>query len=367
MSSLTELKEKGHEEVCFSRDPKSGIMMIIAVHSTVLGPALGGTRMMTYTSFDEALRDVLRLSEGMSYKNSLAGLKLGGGKAVIVADSQLKEGRRELFRSFGKFVERLQGRYITAEDLGTSVEDMSSVIESTSYVTGRDPAKGGGGDPSPYTALGVLEGMKACLEHVYGSTDLRGKHVAVQGTGHVGSELCALLVDAGAKLSVSDIRPESAEAVSKKFGATVVSPREIPFLECDIFAPCAVGAVINPTSIKKFRCKIIAGAANNQVSGGQETGGTYLSAESVEDHLHQKGIIYAPDFAVNPGGVILCYDELEPGGFRKDRVVERASRVFSTIGEILRESKSSGESPPRIAVRLAKKRIEEGRGKLSSA
>lgn len=371
MSGLNELEQGGHEEVAFHRDPQTGITMIVAIHSTALGPALGGTRMMAYPSLDLALTDVLRLSQGMSYKNSLAGLNLGGGKAVIVADRKLEVGRRELFRSFGKFVESFGGRYITAEDLGTSVEDMNAVLESTAHVTGRDQSRGGGGDPSPYTALGVLAGMRACAEHVYGSRSLKGLRIAIQGVGHVGSELCKLLVDEGAKLLVADVRPEALEHAVKAFGAEAVELDKVLSVDCDILAPCAVGGIINPETVGAFRAKIIAGGANNQISAGQISAGQISAGQiaskqdAVEQQLFERGIVYAPDFAINSGGVILCYDELEPGGFTKSRVEERAGNVYSTICRILNESKQSSEPPGRIAVRLAKERIARGRS-LSS-
>ena len=359
--SLLQLQDGDHEEVAFFRDKSSGILAIIAIHSTVLGPSLGGCRMMQYQSLDDALTDVLRLSQGMSYKNSLAGLRLGGGKAVIVADRKMKEGRPELFRKFGEFVESLKGRYITAEDLGTSVEDMNSVLKSTKYVTGRDSATGGGGDPSPYTALGVLGGMKACVNFVWGSPELKNRHVAVQGVGHVGLELCRLLSAEGAKLTVCDSRAEAGEIAKKKYGAEVVPSAEIYGVSCDIFAPCATGGILNPESVPKLQAKIIAGAANNQISGGQLLpGGAVIGPEVVEESIRARGIVYAPDFAINSGGVILCYDELEPGGFTPSRVLERVSRISGTIGRILEESRTSGQSPGTIAVRLAKERITKG-------
>lgn len=360
--SLALLAEKDHEEIVFFRDPKTSIVAIVAIHSTVLGPALGGTRMMSYGNLDEALTDVLRLSEGMSYKNSLAGLRLGGGKAVIVADRKLQAGRSELFEQFGRFVESLNGRYITAEDLGTSVEDMNSVLRRTSHVTGRDQAKGGGGDPSPYTALGVLGGMKAACEYVWNSPELKGRHVAIQGVGHVGMELCRLLAERGARISVCDSRPEALEQAKNRYGAAIVSVQDVYQLDCDIFAPCATGGIINPETAPKLNCKIVAGAANNQIAGGQLTpGSAFINAEVVEESLARKGIVYAPDFAINSGGVILCYDELEPGGYTPARVLKRVSGIEGTIKRILEESRTSGQTPAKIAVRLAKDRIASGK------
>ena len=348
----SELIGHGHEQVAWRQDPATGTLFIVAIHNSILGPALGGCRMHKYTSTEEALFDVLRLSEGMTFKNALAGLHLGGGKSVIVADRSLENGRVRLFESFGRFVQTLDGRYYTAEDVGTTVSDMSSVLHTCRFVAGRDPKVGGGGDPSPYTAFGVFHGIRACLERVFGSDDMKGKTIAVQGVGHVGRYLVERLIDAGAKVTIADKRKDVEEEVSKAFKVSVCSVEQMFEMECDVLAPCALGGVLNKDSAQKLKCKIVAGAANNQVLG-----------EGVEDLLAKRGILYAPDFAINAGGVILCADELEPGGFTESRVLERVARIYQTVGKILDQAKSSGETPGAVAVRLARERIDRVRQK----
>jgi len=347
-----ELISHGHEQVAWRQDPASGTLFIAAIHNTILGPALGGCRMHNYATTEEALLDVLRLSEGMTYKNALAGLHLGGGKSVIVADRALEKGRNRLFESFGRFVQSLDGRYYTAEDVGTTVSDMNDVLHTCQFVAGRDPKVGGGGDPSPYTAFGVFHGIRACLERVFGSDDMRGRTVAVQGVGHVGRALVERLIEAGAKVIIADKRKEVEAEVAAAFKVPACSVDQLLESECDVFAPCALGGVLNNSSVEKLRCKIVAGAANNQVLG-----------EGVEARLAARSILYAPDFAINAGGVILCADELEPGGFTQSRVLERVAKIYHTIGRILDQSKASGENPGTVAVRLAQERIDRVRAK----
>ncbi len=351
MSVLQELVEREHENVAFFRDYRTGLVSIIAVHSTVLGPSLGGCRMRAYASVDEALGDVLKLSEAMTFKNSLAGLNLGGGKSVIIADGALKEGRGDLFRTYGKWVKSLNGSYIAAEDMGTSVDDMNYVLEECDFVAGRDPKNGGGGDPSPYTALGVFDGIRASLERAFGSGDFKGRHVAIQGVGHVGHNLAKLLAKAGAQLTITDTRDKVLATVCEEVGGKAVPLDAITSVECDVFAPCAVGGTVNIETIGKLKCKIVAGAANNQIAGGSDT----------EKKLIARGILYAPDFAINAGGVILCAGDLEPGGFKESWVMERVSRIYGTVGRILDEAKKTGELPGSVAVRLAKERIDKAR------
>lgn len=338
--------DREFEQVAFFTDERTGVRAIVAIHSSVLGPALGGLRMLQYPAYDDALRDVLRLSEGMSYKNSLAGLNLGGGKSVVIAPRDLQKGRQELFEWFGRMVASLGGRYYTAEDMGTSVEDMNAVLKSCPYVAGRDQSVGGGGDPSPHTARGVFEGMRACLEQAYGSDSFTGRHVLIQGVGHVGIYLARHLAEAGAKLTFSDTRPEVLQAACKEFSAAEVAPDKALQVECDIFAPCAIGGILNPQTVNGLKCKIVAGAANNQ-----------LSEPQVEEALKRRGILYAPDFAINAGGVILCADELEPGGYTPARVDERVRRIYGTVGRVLQEAEKTGALAGDVAVRLAKARI----------
>jgi len=346
--------ERNFEQVSFYTDPSTGYVAIVAIHSSVLGPALGGCRMIAYPSTESALTDVLRLAEGMTYKNSLAGLNLGGGKSVIVAPRDLKPGREELFARFGAFIQSLGGRYITAEDMGTSVTDMNAVLTNCKYVAGRDQSVGGGGDPSPWTALGVFVGMRACLERVFGSGDFAGKHVVIQGVGHVGAYLAEHLANAGARLSLSDTKEDVLAEACRKFGAQALAPELVCSTQCDVYSPCAVGAVLNDRTIPLLGAKIVAGAANNQ-----------LLNESDELLLNQKGILYAPDFAINAGGVILCADEFEPGGFTPSRVEERVRRIYSTVGRVLDEARSKGERSGVVAVRLAKERIAEVKSQAS--
>ncbi len=351
-SVLEQVYDLGHEQVTYFRDARTGLFAIVAVHDTTLGPALGGCRMRRYRSLDAALYDALRLSEAMTYKNSLAGLNLGGGKAVIFADGKMTEGREALLRSFGRSVHSLGGKYVTAEDMGTSVADMGIMLQETPFVSGRDPKTGGGGDPSPYTAIGMFGGIRACLERYFGDGTIQGKHFAIQGVGHVGSRIARLLAEAGAKLTIADTSEDHLRSVCSEVTATAISAHHLLQTECDVLVPCAIGGVINPETVPALRCKIIAGAANNQLEG-----------EGTEAALTARGIMYAPDFAINAGGVILCADELEEGGFTPKRVDERVSRIYHTVGRILDEAKRTGELTGTIAVRLAKERIAEARSK----
>jgi leucine dehydrogenase len=339
-----------HEQVFFYRDRFVGLTAIIAIHDTTLGPALGGTRMRAYASTDEALTDVLRLAEGMTYKHALCGNNLGGGKGVIVHDSHFKEGRADLLQSYGRAVETLGGKYITAEDMGTSVADMEVVREVTDHVSGFDSEKGGGGDPSPWTARGVFEGMRACLERHHGSPSYAGRHIAIQGIGHVGYHLAKLLAGEGAQLTITDTNPSRLAEASREFGAQVVDPHQILKVPCDVFAPCAVGGIISRETAPRLQCKIVAGAANNQILG-----------EGTEAILQERGILYAPDFAINAGGAILCASEQEPGGYEHGWVETRVKRIYETIAQILDEATKREELPVNVAIRLARERIDEAR------
>ncbi|HKV08436.1 MAG TPA: Glu/Leu/Phe/Val dehydrogenase dimerization domain-containing protein, partial [Thermoanaerobaculia bacterium] len=265
MELFQQMVSMGHERVLFCSNPEVGLKAIIAVHSTVLGPGLGGVRMWPYKSLDEALLDVLRLSRGMTYKAAAAGLHLGGGKAVIIGDPK-KDKSEELFRSFGRYVESLHGLYITAEDVGIDMEDMETVLTETRWVTGVSPANGGGGDPSPVTAFGVLLGMKAAAQWQLGDASLKGRTVAIQGLGSVGYHLARYVKDEGAaKIFGADIDPEAIAIARDELGVEIVPPGEILETECDILAPCALGAILNDRTIPKLRCKVVAGAANNQL------------------------------------------------------------------------------------------------------
>ncbi|MCL4135173.1 UNVERIFIED_CONTAM: hypothetical protein GTU68_030344, partial [Idotea baltica] len=333
------------------RDPKSGFIAIIAVHSNVAGGLLWvGCRIRPYESLADALHDVLRLAEGMTYKNSLAGLNLGGGKAVIIADRDFSDGRSTLFESFGDFVESLGGRYITAEDMGTTVADIEAIHSRTEFVTGRDPSQGGGGNPSPYTARGVYDGLLACLERKFGTPNPSGKKVAIQGVGAVGLVLARLLRESGAQLILSDSRGDRLAGYASELDAKVVPLDEIYSAEVDVFSPCAIGGILNEKTIPKLRCSVVAGAANNQLASFED-----------ERLLAERGIIYAPDFAINSGGVILCADEVEPGGFSASRVEERVSQIGPTVARVLEVAAKEGKLAGEVALALAKDRIAQHR------
>ncbi len=346
MSVFNEITSRKHENITIVQDSSVGLTAIIAVHSTAIGPALGGCRMSNYKSLDDALFDVSRLSEAMTFKNALCGINFGGGKSVIVADREIEVGRRELFESFARAVKNLNGSYIAAEDMGTRVSDMEIIKSICPFVAGNNPNDGGGGDPSPFTALGVFSGMRACLERVFNSGDFKDKRVAIQGVGNVGYYLAKFLAEAGARLIIADSRQKHLERIAAEFEVEICSKDEILSKECDILAPCAVGGVLNEQSVPKLNCKIIAGAANNQL----------LNEKAGED-IARKGIIYAPDFAINAGGVILCADEFEPGGFSKTRVEGRVKEIYGTVERILDKSYSTQKLPGVIAREVAQERI----------
>lgn len=336
-------KHGGHEEIIYCHDENVGLKAIIAIHNTSLGPALGGTRMWNYKNEDEALVDVLRLSKGMTYKAAAAGLNLGGGKAVIIGDpkTQKSEG---LFRAFGQFVNSLNGKYITAEDVGTGVQDMEYIFMETPWVTGIPKEFGGSGDPSPYTAHGVLMGMKAAANEKFGSDSLRGLRVAVQGLGNVGSNLVRYLVEEGADVTVTDIDQNRVKAHHDKFGIKAVSPEQILQTECDIFAPCALGAVVNDETIGKFKCKVICGGANNQLAEARHGA-----------QLKELGIVYAPDYVVNAGGLMNVFVELE--GYSPDRAFDKTRKVYDNVAGVFQIAKRDNVSTNVAADRLAEERI----------
>ncbi len=343
MKTFEMMEEKDHEEVVFFSDKKSGLRAIVAIHNTTLGPALGGCRMYPYQSHEDALNDVLRLSRGMTYKAAVAGLNLGGGKSVIIGDPK-KDKSEILFRAFGRFVQGLGGRYITAEDVGTSVTDMEYTRMETKYVTGISRALGGSGDPSPVTALGTYRGMKACVEKVFGTQSLKGLRIAVQGLGHVGYYLVRHLHDEGAKLIVNDVDMERVKKVVSEFGAESVNGDEIYSVDADIFAPCALGAIVNDDTIPKFRFKIIAGAANNQLKDEAKHG----------QMLIDRKIAYAPDYVINSGGLINVYNELE--GYNQEKALSQAKGIYDIVKSILELSDRE-----KIPTYVASNRIAEDR------
>lgn len=353
-SAFKEISKLGHEQVVFCHDEPTGLKAIIAIHNTVLGPALGGTRMWNYASDQEALIDVLRLSRGMTYKASISGLNLGGGKAVIIGDAQ-KMKTEAFLRRFGRFVESLGGRYITAEDVNMKTRDMEYISMETKSVTGLPDTMGGGGDPSPVTAYGTYMGMKAAAKKVYGKDSLEGKKVAVQGVGQVGNYLVGYLRKEGAQVYVTDIFEDKLQAVAKEHGATVVGQDEIYDLNVDIYAPCALGATLNDDTLERLKCQIVAGAANNQ-----------LDDEIVHgQRLLEKGIVYAPDFLINAGGLINVYAEHQ-GNYLRERAYEQTEKIYTTCLDILNKSEKDGIPTQQAAIALAEKRINDmGRVKLS--
>lgn len=345
-SIFDKLSEMDHEQVIFCSDPESGLRAIIGIHDTRLGPALGGTRMWQYASDFHALRDVLRLSRGMTYKAAVAGLNLGGGKAVIIGDPH-KDKSEALFRSYGRYLEGLAGRYITAEDVGISEKDMEYVRMETKYVTGIPVVFGGSGDPSPYTALGVYQGMKACAKKVFGNDSLEGKKVAIQGAGHVSSNLAKLLAKENAKIFISDIYSEKAEQLAAETGATVVEPDLILEVDMDIFSPCALGGILNSETIPQLKCSIVAGAANNQ-----------LERQSIHgQQLIDRGIVYAPDYVINAGGVINVSSELE--GYHPDIVREKVMHIYDVILNILHRAENLGITASEAADQVAEERLNK--------
>lgn len=334
------LEEYDYEQLVFCHDKSSGLKAIIGIQDTTLGPALGGTRIWDYENEEDAIIDVLRLSKGMTYKNAAAGLNFGGGKTVIMGDPK-KIKSEVLFRTLGRYIEGLNGRYITAEDVNSTTEDMFYVNQETDYVVGLE---GKSGNPSPVTAFGVYRGILAALESVYGSSDLNGKTIAIQGLGAVGYELCRLLKEAGANLIVTALSKESIDRVVNDIGAESVAPDEIYGVECDVFAPCALGAIINDFTIDKLKCRIIAGAANNQLKDTKHG-----------DILDEKGILYIPDYVINAGGVINVYEEFV--GYDKEKAMEKASKIFDNVNEIIEISKRDSIPTYKAADKLAEDRI----------
>jgi leucine dehydrogenase len=356
--STTQLKEQNvysvmnnmttydHEQVVFCQDKKTGLKAIIAVHDTTLGPALGGTRMWNYANDMEALNDVLRLSRGMTYKAAISGLNLGGGKAVIIGDSRTQKSEA-LFRRFGKFVNSLGGKYITAEDVGISPKDIVYAAMETKHVTGLPQELGGTGDPSPVTAYGVYMGMKASAKKVYGNDNLEGKVVAVQGVGHVGAYLVDYLIKENAKVLITDIHDDVIQSVINKHPqVTYVAPQDIYSQNMDIYAPCALGATVNDDTIDLLKCAIIAGAANNQLANEEKHG----------ELVRQKGILYAPDFLINAGGLINCYSEII--GLSLDASYTKSEDIYATTLEIYKKSEEQNIPTYKAANLVAEARIE---------
>lgn len=350
LEQLHAVDPDGFEQVVFGHDAASGLRAIVAVHSTVLGPALGGTRFWPYATEAEAVTDVCRLARGMTYKHAAAGLDQGGGKAVIWGDPRT-DRTDDLIRAYARFVDQLGGRYLTAEDVGTTQADMDLIQQVTPHVTGVSPSLGGSGDPSPATAWGVLWAIRSAAEARWGSSDLAGRHVVVTGVGKVGSALVDHLLDDGARVTVADVREQAVADVVAEHGTdrvSVATVAEAHTVECDVYAPCALGAVLNETTVPELRCEIVAGSANNQ-----------LETDEDDDRLAERGILYVPDYVANAGGVINIAEE--PGGYDRDRAWKRIEGIGTTVTEILALADESSVTPAEAADRYAEARIERAR------
>ncbi|WP_297334634.1 Glu/Leu/Phe/Val dehydrogenase dimerization domain-containing protein [Flavobacterium sp.] len=341
-----------HEQIVFCHDKDTGLKAIIGIHNTVLGPALGGTRMWKYANEWEALNDVLRLSRGMTYKSAISGLNLGGGKAVIIGDAKADK-TPEMMTRFGQFINSLSGKYITAEDVGTTTPDMDIIREVTPYVTGISEAKGGSGNPSPVTAYGVYMGMKAAAMHQFGTDKLEGKKILVQGTGHVGETLISYLTKEGAVVYVTDINVAKMQDVAGKYGAHVYTGEDIYSADVDIYAPCALGATVNDETIQRLKAKVIAGAANNQLANEEVHGKL----------LQEKGVLYAPDFLINAGGIINVYAEIV--GYDKAEAMKRTENIYNTTLEILHFAEANHITTQQAAMSIAQKRIDDRKKEMA--
>ncbi len=345
MDLFRNLSDYDFGEVHFKADRASGLKAIVAIHDSRLGPALGGCRFVEYDTDEAAVIDALRLARGMTYKAALAGLAHGGGKSVIVRPKGHFD-RVSLFRAFGRFIDDLGGHYITAEDSGTGVEDMDVLRTITKHVTGVSEARGGSGDPSSFTALGVRRGIEACVKQKLGRESLADVHVSVQGVGHVGYYLCKELHAAGARLSVADVDPLKAERAQREFKASIVALDEIAQVACDVFAPCALGSALNDVTIPKLKAKIVAGAANNQ-----------LATSKSGDDLHARGILYAPDYAINAGGLVNVAQEVL--GYNAEKARNKTMTIYDTIYEIADRSAKTGTPSYRIADAMVEEKLSK--------
>lgn len=336
----------GHEQVVFGRDEEAGLRCIIGVHSTALGPALGGTRLYPYATEEDALRDVLRLSKAMTYKAACAGIDLGGGKAVIIGDPRT-EKTEALLRAYGRVVESLGGRYVTACDVGTVPADMAIVGRETRWATGAEIAEGGSGDSGVLTAHGAYLGIKACLERVWGSGSAAGRHIAIQGVGKVGHRLAEALAGEGAKLTVADVDEDALAWCVEHYGADIAPVDKIHAVDADVFSPNALGAVLNEDTIPELSCRVVAGAANNQLADEERDGAAIAEA----------GILYAPDYLINAGGLIQVADELHPRGHSPERARHRAGQIAGRLNEVFDVAEERGISTAEAADRVAERRI----------
>ena len=348
MSVFERMNAEGHEQVAMFSDPGSGLKAIIAVHDTTLGPACGGTRMWPYESEAEALTDALRLSRAMTYKSAAAGLHFGGGKGVIIGDPHTEKSEA-LMRAYGRFVDTLGGRYLTTTDVGTTSRDLEFMRQETTHVTGLPVSLGGSGDTSIMTGLGLYMGMKACAEEVWGNGGLRGKTVAVQGFGKVASYLCEHLMEEDTHIVVTDVFEDALDR-ARDWGLEATSPGSILTADCDIFAPCALGGILNAETIPQLRCRVVAGGANNQ-----------LLTDDDGEELHRRGILYAPDYIVNAGGIINVEAEMGDAGYSPERAREKTERIHEIMGSVIKTSQAGEVSTATAAARLAEDRLDSVR------
>jgi leucine dehydrogenase len=339
------MSTNGHEKVLMFQNEDIGLRAVLGIHSTVLGPAAGGCRMWTYADDLAAVEDALRLSKGMTYKYAAAGINLGGGKIVVIGDPKRKDGREMLFRALGRFIDSLGGEYLTGEDVGTTLDDMDQMRVETRYVITLPESAGGAGPIGPATAFGVLQAMRACIEEQTGSTSLKGKRVIVQGLGAVGVPMVEYLVREGAIIFVSDIDPAKVEAMVSLHGATAVAPEDVVGSDVDIYCPCALGAVINDESLAGLKARIVCGSANNQ-----------LAEPRHGDDLHQRGVLYAPDYIANAGGTVFDTDRLW-GGVNRDRAMTKVAKIYERMHEVFTISKVEGIATHAAADRMAETRI----------
>jgi leucine dehydrogenase len=346
---ITEIPVPGYERVAKAHDPRSGLRAIIAVHDRTLGPALGGMRMWSYRSEDEALTDVLRLAKGMTYKSAIARTRLGGGKSVVLGDPKTDKSEA-LFRAMGRFVDRLQGSYITAEDVGTTIADLEIVRRETRWVSGLSRAARSSGNPSPYTARGCLVGLRAVTERAFGASTPRGLRVAIQGVGAVGSVFARLLAEQEARVLVSDLQEDHARRIAREIGAEVVPYDRILSEPCDVLAPCALGGVLDGETVPRLRCRAVAGCANNQLLDARHG-----------DLLAERGILYAPDYVINAGGIINVACERLDGGYREDESLRRIDAIYDNLKAVFAWADSEGISTQRAADRLAEDLLRQGR------
>lgn len=343
------MEEYDYEELLFFQDRATGLQSVVAIHDTTLGPALGGCRFWQFTSERAAIDDVLRLARGMTYKASVAGLNLGGGKSVIIGNPKTHK-TEALLRAFGRFINTLNGRYIVAEDVGTSTADMAIIRQETKHVVGLMTARGGSGDPSPVTAYGVLHGIQACTKEVFKTRKLDGMCVAIQGAGHVGYNLAKYLSRENARIVITDIYKKNAQQAANEFGAEYVKPESIFSVKCDIFSPCALGGILDDRNIRKLKCKIVAGSANNQ-----------LKANRHGDMLQSRGILYAPDYVINSGGLINVADELK--GYDRARALRKAARIYNAVARVITIAKEHKIPTYLAADKLAEERIARAKEK----